>query len=341
MADPQSTPTTHYGWAKPAVGASQDVWGADLNGNLDSQDATLWSIQAAQSTYLPLTGGTLTGTVDGTSATFSGALTGTTASFSGGVQTNTSLTINVPSVAATMPIYGRVNGVLRWGVFLGNGAAEGGANVGSDFQINAYTDSGGAGPLGCIVITRKTGQVLINNGLSVASGLAVSGNAVFSANVQSVTGYRAQPGLNGVPRTNVHNIDWTTGAQLWIDATNTGTITVSSDYRIKRNVADLPTMWERAKALRPISYQHQNYTPPSAALKEDGSAADPLIVEDDVERWGFVAHELQETLLPDAATGEKDSETHLQSPNPWTVIATLTKALQEAMERIEALEANR
>jgi hypothetical protein len=29
----------------------------------------------------------------------------------------------------------------------------------------------------------------------------------------------------------------------------------------------------------------------------------------------------------------------IQAPNPWTVIAALTKALQEAMARIEALEA--
>ena len=318
MADPQSTPTTHYGWAKPAVGASQDVWGVDLNGNLDSQDTTLWSIQAAQSNYLPLSGGTLTGQLNGTTASFSGA-----ASFSSTVQTGNNLTVNVASVASTNPIFGKINGVLRWGIFLGNGAAEpGSGNVGSDFQINSYADNG-AQLVSVLVLKRATG------------------NAVFTGNVQSVAGYRAQPGANGAPRTNVHNIDWTTGAQLWIDATNTGTITVSSDYRIKRNVTDLPTMWERTKALRPISYQHQNYTPPNAQLKEDGSAADPLIVQDDVERWGFVAHELQETLIGDAATGEKDSETHLQSPNPWTVIATLTRALQEAMERIEALEANR
>jgi hypothetical protein len=44
-------------------------------------------------------------------------------------------------------------------------------------------------------------------------------------------------------------------------------------------------------------------------------------------------------LIADAATGVKDDENRIQSPNPWTVIAVLTKALQEAMARIEALEA--
>ena len=60
---------------------------------------------------------------------------------------------------------------------------------------------------------------------------------------------------------------------------------------------------------------------------------------DGVERWGFLAHELQDALIMDAATGYKDTTEEIQSPNPWTVIAALTKALQEAMARIEALEA--
>ena len=327
--DPAASGTLNYQWMKPGVASSPDVWGNDLNWDLDQIDSTMWSVSAAQSGYLPLTGGTLSGSVTAT------ALVAT-----GQVQARNSVAITVPNAAATMPIFGQINNSLRWGIFLGNGAAETGANVGSDFQINAYTDSGGAGPVGCIGIIRKTGQVLISSGLNITGGgLLVTGNAVFTGNVQATAGYRAQAGAGGAVRNNVHNIDWTTGAQLWIDNTNTGTITVSSDYRIKRNVADLPTMWERAKALRPISYQHQNYTPPNAALKEDGSAADPLIVQDDVERWGFVAHELQETLIGDAATGVKDAPDVLQSPNPWTVIATLTRALQEAMARIEALEA--
>jgi len=52
----------------------------------------------------------------------------------------------------------------------------------------------------------------------------------------------------------------------------------------------------------------------------------------------MIAHELQDTLVPTAANGRKDQENVVQSPNPMTVIAALTKALQEAMERIEVLE---
>ena len=48
---------------------------------------------------------------------------------------------------------------------------------------------------------------------------------------------------------------------------------------------------------------------------------------------------IKETLVKSAATGVKDQADCIQSPNPMTIIAALTKALQEAMARIEALEA--
>jgi hypothetical protein len=44
-------------------------------------------------------------------------------------------------------------------------------------------------------------------------------------------------------------------------------------------------------------------------------------------------------MTQSAATGYKDEPDALQSPNALTIIAALTKALQEAMSRIEALEA--
>jgi hypothetical protein len=168
-------------------------------------------------------------------------------------------------------------------------------------------------------------------------------------------GYLSRAGSGGAFGTNLVNFNWVsgTGCQLWIDGSNAGIITVSSDYRIKKDVTDLAGMWEKVKALRPIKYTQAQFTPPAqialdleertaAEARGDTKPADPytpLFVADDVERWGFIAHELQETLVPSAATGEKDSPDTIQSPNPFTVIAALTKALQEAMGRIEALEA--
>src|SRR4030095_16023792 len=126
--------------------------------------------------------------------------------------------------------------------------------------------------------------------------------------------------------TNYANFLWSgTNVLAYIDTSNVGTIPPPSDYRIKQDVAPLGSTWDRVKVMRPVSYTHNGY---SEQFPADG-----------VERWGFIAHELQEDLLPTASTGEKDIPDQLQAPNPWALIAALTKALQEAMTRIELLEA--
>jgi hypothetical protein len=148
----------------------------------------------------------------------------------------------------------------------------------------------------------------------------------------------------------------------YVDATQMGAIQFQSDYRIKKDVLDLPGMWDTVKALRPIKYTQAEFTPPAqiaanlemrrksdeAKAKARDAGEDeppdietppmPMFEDDDTERWGFIAHELQGTLIESAATGVKDAPDIVQSPNPWTVIAALTKALQEAMTRIETLE---
>ena len=96
------------------------------------------------------------------------------------------------------------------------------------------------------------------------------------------------------------------------------------DYRSKADVQPLGSTWDVVKALKPISYTNKDFD----WVKADG-----------LERWGFIAHELQETLVESAATGVKDEPNRVQSPNMLVVIAALTRALQEAMARIETLEA--
>ena len=110
--------------------------------------------------------------------------------------------------------------------------------------------------------------------------------------------------------------------QLWVDGSNMGNITVTSDYRIKKDVIDLPGMWDTVKALRPIKYTQAQYTPQiekERMLKEAAAAREravkdgvepkpaeqvqPMFEADDIERWGFIAHELQETMIESAATG--------------------------------------
>jgi hypothetical protein len=175
----------------------------------------------------------------------------------------------------------------------------------------------------------------------------------------SYYGYRCRYGTPGGLGDNYFNLFYSSGVTyLFVDQTNFGYINTTSDYRTKKDVGPLPSMWETVKALRPIQYTQAEFSPPShikhiaeetAKAKQEAEAnpevkprevnAGPLFPADNIQRWGFIAHELQETLVPSAATGVKDSPDHIQAPNPFTLIAALTKALQEAMTRIETLEA--
>jgi hypothetical protein len=97
----------------------------------------------------------------------------------------------------------------------------------------------------------------------------------------------------------------------------------SSDYRLKEDwvaVADAST---RVNALKPVNF----------AWKVDGTRVD-----------GFLAHEVAE-VVPEAITGEKDAvdaegKPVYQGIDQSKLVPLLTAALQEALARIETLEAD-
>jgi hypothetical protein len=167
-------------------------------------------------------------------------------------------------------------------------------------------------------------------------------------------GFKGHDGVSGSTYAYTNNLFYTgSGMQLWVDASNLGVISVTCDYRAKQDVKGLPSTWKQVLDLRPIQYTQKDFTPPgsraqmaarSRRLEEEGvdtkeiEEFQHIIKADGIERWGFIAHELQETLLPSAASGEKDDPFAVQSPNTLAVLAAVTRALQEAMLRIEVLE---
>lgn len=172
-------------------------------------------------------------------------------------------------------------------------------------------------------------------------------NSTVSGTFQGA-GTRGKPGQSAGYAANWINFHWNGTNHLgYVDGTYTGYLTPPSDYRIKKDVENLNSTWENVKALRPISYTQAEFNPPAERhnlkeLNERGEEVprirESLFKADDIKRWGFIAHELQEALLPSAADGEKDGE-QPQCPYYMPILAALTKTLQEAMQRIEALEA--
>lgn len=153
--------------------------------------------------------------------------------------------------------------------------------------------------------------------------MALDNNGIL----QTRQGYRGKQGSEGGYGGSIFNIYWepTAGAQLWIDNSFVGYISLVSDYRIKKNIqTQTSSAIERVSKLRPITYEYQNY---GKLFKEDG-----------VQREGFIAHELAE-VIPSAVEGEKDAPNQIQSLRLDALVSVLTKALQEAVARIETLEA--
>jgi hypothetical protein len=103
--------------------------------------------------------------------------------------------------------------------------------------------------------------------------------------------------------------------QITTTTTSTSYVT-SSDYRLKENVAPMTGALEKVLELNPVTY----------TWKVDGSAGE-----------GFIAHELQ-AVVPDAVSGEKDGE-EMQGVDYSKITPLLTAALQEAITKIETLEA--
>jgi hypothetical protein len=153
--------------------------------------------------------------------------------------------------------------------------------------------------------------------------LNADGSANFNAQI-SVNGINGRQGGGGNITSNYYNFYWTGSAmQMWVDQVNLGNVNYTSDYRAKRNVTPLADgAIDRVKQLKPVSFQWKDYE---------------VIKESDQVLEGFIAHEVQE-VIPSGASGEKDKEHQLQSLRLDGIVSVLTKALQESITRIEALE---
>ena len=133
----------------------------------------------------------------------------------------------------------------------------------------------------------------------------------------------------------------TGNGQLYYRARENGTwyltsASVPSDYRIKQDIIPIDSSIETLKLINAVSYRFKDI--PSPAANNTLQWAD-----DGKSHLGFIAHELKE-VIPSAVNGEKDAVTDVGGIQPQTlnvmpIVALLTSALQEAVAKIETLEA--
>jgi hypothetical protein len=133
-------------------------------------------------------------------------------------------------------------------------------------------------------------------------------------------------GTQGTAYANPYNFYWNSAfLQAWVDNTNIGNVSLTSDYRTKREITtQTESGIDKVKLLRPVTFKRAAYG--------------DLFIDEDVVREGFIAHEVGE-VIPSGCEGEKDAENQIQSLNIDAIVSVLTKALQETISKVEQLEA--
>jgi hypothetical protein len=117
--------------------------------------------------------------------------------------------------------------------------------------------------------------------------------------------------------------------------TNDGTVSSLSDVRIKKDITSLSDGLSIVNQLRPVTFKYNN----DSSHTDVGDIGDA----DDILRYGFVADEVK-TVAPQYVTEGKgvvngNPVTDFKSLSMMRLIPMLVKALQEADDKIDALEA--
>ena len=188
----------------------------------------------------------------------------------------------------------------------------------SDGSISFGTNTSGAG----------TERMRITSGGNVGIDVSNPQERLDVGGVMRAFGYESRSGTNGITQYtgDFFNIFWTgSSAQLYIDTASVGTITLTSDYRVKKNIeTQNASAIERINALRPVKYEYADY--------------ENIFVADNIQREGFIAHEVAQ-IIPSAVEGEKDAENAFQSLKLDAMLSVAVKAIQEQQEIINDLKA--
>ncbi|RST54097.1 tail fiber domain-containing protein [Variovorax sp. DXTD-1] len=185
------------------------------------------------------------------------------------------------------------------------------AILGQDSGSTRWVIELGASSSGAFVLSRFNGATYLNSPISInwsTGAMTFIGATTFVGQIASETtarinGYFAKQGVSGAFGGNSHNWNWTGSAiQAWVDSTNVGTVSLTSDERVKHSVFDLTPDRAAYLLIRPKTFHYR----------------DIGIFTDNGEHWGFSAQNLL-TCMPKAVHGSPDATLEDGTPRPMSV----------------------
>ena len=314
-----------YAWGALSLSTAAAITGTLPIAN-GGTNATTAAAAATNLAVLPLTGGTLSGPLAGTTAAFSGTVTGP------GWRLNATGNVISADLGGTFDVaLGSLPPLAPVSVYSSAGSLQ----IGAVFENN----SAGAGitALGFSVASTvaaetrapKAGVGYIRNHSNGRGDLAFFNRAADDAasfTAADEVGYFAQVGglVVGVP----------TGGAAGPSTINAiivlaNGVTLTSDRRLKRDIAELPACLPLVQAVEPRAYRWQPLKKPDAGPKDFAER----------RRWGFIAQDVEAAARKthtDFGGIEGDEEKGLDA---GALIATLWQAVRELSAKVEALEA--
>jgi hypothetical protein len=253
---------------------------------------------------------------------------------SGVTQVNSGAGMNFTAITGTGTVtMGTPSPITSTSTDIASGSTHTHSITGAAFLAGAQTFTGAktfSSPTRLATGSSVNAASIANWGLYILSDTSDPGLAVFNRGVTSLGGYAGLFAYD--PTRGANPIVFQQGSSTG-SLTTTGSISgsgsnvaynTSSDYRLKENIVPLTDAITKLKLLAPKRFTWK--TSPEEGVVE-----------------GFIAHEVQE-VVPTAVTGVKDAVDANGNIIPQGIdssflIPLLTAALQEAVARIEALEA--
>jgi hypothetical protein len=218
---------------------------------------------------------------------------------------------------STFTINGQVNHIGAFTQSAFSVIYPGGISGMPDYQTSYYISSHASYGLFINTGLYVTGQI------TSPAGITLSGSMSTGSSIDATGCIVGHAGAGGAGA-NVFSVYWTgSTAQLWIDASNIGNITVTSDRRIKRKIAPLNVGLADLRRLRPSSFEWKDQT------------------HDPGTHYGLIAQDVAK-VLPVIAT--HTTMPHDLAPDGlWRVdyealVPILVRAVQELAAEIDTLK---